>query len=291
MPVLGGLFGGRDELGPAVIPVPAEVAAAFRVYYTPGYPPLLPDDLRARALAFAAAHVEEPLRTALAPLIAAPELTYSDMPKTSFPPPPGLAAAGQEEQARLEAAWQVAVVSCPARLQVPVLGHWAALAAARSAALELGGALVDPAAGRLPPIAGYGEPIAGRGVLRAGGWTALNRETGVQGLARWHTTGLGRFGLPEVELAGGDPRLELGPLVLALAQHLLDQLLTANHGRAEPVAQLVLGPELELAVQGRPVRFRVHLDTAAGPRPAHLGVLPVAAFRGTQAEFLASLLA
>ena len=45
MPLLGRLFSPADA-GPLVIPVATSIPVAFRVYYTPGYPPLLPDDLR-----------------------------------------------------------------------------------------------------------------------------------------------------------------------------------------------------------------------------------------------------
>src|SRR5438270_1740014 len=138
MSVFGDLFHAKKEPGPVVIPVPPSVPTAFRVYYVPGYPPLGSEDLRAKALGWVDAHVEEPLRAAIKPVLAAPDFTYTDMAKTSFPPPLEVVTGGTvgtEEKERVEKAWQVAVVAGVSRVQVPMLGLWAAIAGGRSAAL------------------------------------------------------------------------------------------------------------------------------------------------------------
>jgi len=292
MPLLGGLFGGKAEVGPVVIPVPPSVPVAWRVYYVPGYPPLLPEDLRARATRWAEANVEEPLRSALLPLFASPELTYTDMAKTAFPPPLEVLAksdVGAEEKGRLEAAWQVTVVACQTRLAVPMFGLWAAMAAGRSAALELNGALFDAAAVRLTPIDSYSKPIAGRGTLVIADHVVVGTKTDSRGLARWSTTGMVKFGLPEVEVQDAPGLIDLGPLVLALGQRLLDLLLTANHGRPQPVGELALDPVLELSLNGRPVRLRVFFTPGTGELPGIVDVLPTPEFVGTQGDFLVTL--
>ncbi|HVD00926.1 MAG TPA: hypothetical protein VNG93_07245 [Candidatus Dormibacteraeota bacterium] len=292
MPLLGGLFGGRAEIGPVVIPVPPSVPVAFRVYYVPGYPPMLPGDLRAAAATWSAAHVEEPLRSALTPLFASPELTYTDMAKTAFPPPLEVikgAGAGEEEKARLDAAWQVAVVACPARLEVPVFGLWAAMAAGRSAALELNGALFDAAALRLTPIASYSDSIAGRGTVAVGDHVTSSSATDGRGLVRWTTIGMVKFGLPEIEIQDAPGLIDLGPLLVALGQRLLDLLLTANHGRPQPITELVLEPVVKLALGGRPAHVRVYFTPGTANLPGLLDVLPTPEFAGTQGDFLVSL--
>src|ERR1700694_4978826 len=124
MPLLGGLFH-KGGGGPAVIPVVTQVPIGFRVYYTPGYPPLAPEDLRVNASEWLDKFVEEPLRSPLRPVVWSGQLRYTDMAKTAFPPPLDLLQQGDvgaAERARFEAAWQVAVISCEARAQVPVLG-------------------------------------------------------------------------------------------------------------------------------------------------------------------------
>jgi hypothetical protein len=291
MPILGGLFG-KAEAGPIVIPVPPSVPVAFRVYYTPGYPPLLPDDLRARAGGWLAAHVEEPLRSALGPVVASPELTYTDMAKTAFPPPLDVLAkaeVGAEERSRLEAAWQVVVVSCPARLQVPVFGLWAAIAAGRSAALELRGVLFDAAAARLTAIPSYEASLAGKGELLSADHVAVSSAADGRGLVRWSSRGMAKFGLPEIEVQEAPALIDLGPFVVAFAQSLIDRLLTANHGRVDPVTELTLGPVVEVAVHARAIRFRVFFTAGRGELPGLIDVLPTPEFRGTQADFLVEL--
>ncbi len=291
MPLLDGLFG-KAGSGPVAIPVATSVPVAFRVYYTPGYPPLLPEDLRAKAAAWVGTYAGDPLRSALRPVIESPALSYTDMAKTAFPPPLDVlqkADVGAEERARLEAAWQVTVVACEARAQVPMFGLWAAVAAGRSAALELKGALFDAPAIRLTAIASYQQPIPGDGVLRVADHVAFLADTDPRGFVRWHTTGMAKFGLPEIDIEEAPPGLDLRPLGQALAQHLLDTLLRANHGREAPVAELVLGPEIALPLAGGGTTVRLFLLPGQGALPGMLAVLPPHDFKGAQVEFLAGL--
>jgi len=272
VPLLDGLLH-KSEGGPVTIPVASAIPVAFRVYYTPGYPPLLPDELRARAVAWVAAHVGEPLRSALGPVVASPALVYTDMAKTAFPAPLDLLQktdVGAEERSRFERAWQVAVVSCDTKPQVPMFGLWAAIAAARSAAGELGGALFDSPAVRMTPVASYEEGIAGDGALRVGDHVAFPADPDPSGLVRWHTTGMSKFGLPEVVIPAR-PGPDHGPLLRALAQHLLDTLLRANHGRLEALTELAVPAELTLP---GPATLRLHMAPSQAGVPTLVAVLP-----------------
>ncbi|MDQ6919531.1 MAG: hypothetical protein M3Z98_09255 [Candidatus Dormibacteraeota bacterium] len=260
MPLLGGLFHKGDG-GPVVIPVAAQVPVAFRVYYTPGYPPLLPEDLRAKAVAWVENHVEEPLRSALRPVVGSPALSYADMAKTAFPPPLDLlqhSDVGDEERGRLERAWQVLVVSCDARPQVPMFGLWAAIAAARSAALELSGALFDAPAVRLTEIASYQQGLPRTGVLNVTDHVAFPADSDPSGLIRWHTTGMNKFGLPEIVIPA-PAGVDQGSPLRALAQHLLDSLLRANHGRPELLTELVVPADPSLPQATGPASLRLQL--------------------------------
>jgi hypothetical protein len=293
MPLLGGLFG-KAEVGPVVIPVLASIPVAFRVYYVPGYPPLLPDDLRARAIAWLEAHVEEPMRSALRPVLASPDLSYTDMAKTSFPAPLEVLAktdVGAEERERFEAAWQVTVVACQARPEVPMFGLWAAIAAGRSAATDLKGALFDAAAVRLTPVDSYQRGVPGTGVLTVTDHAVFGGATDSRGLVRWSSAGMPKFGLPEVEIQEAPAGLDLGQVLRDLAQHLLDQLLTANHGREQPVTELSLGPEISLPLAGGTARFRIIHTARQGDLPPIIDVLPTLGYRGTQSDFLVAIAA
>jgi len=274
MPLLGGLFGPAEAV-PVVIPVAASAPVSFRVYYVPGYPPLLPDELRARAAAWIGAHVDDPLCSALLPALAS--LSYTDMAKTSFPPPLDAlrsASVGAEERSRLETAWQVAVVGCDVRPQVPMLGLWAAIAAGRSAALELGGALFDATAGRLTPLASYRQRIAGDGVLRVADHAALPAEADPARAGVWRTRGMAKFSLPEVELADAPAGRDFGLHLELLAQQLLDRLLTANHGREQPVAELSLPPEVTLVLPAGATPVRLFFRPRQAGPAVLVGVLP-----------------
>src|ERR1700694_1590968 len=272
MPLLGGLFHKGDG-GPVSIPVATHVPIAFRVYYTPGYPPLAPEDLRVNASEWIDRFVAEPLRSALRAEVWSEKLSYTDMPKTSFPPPlEVLREVGAEERARFEAAWQVAVVSCEARTQVPMLGLGAAIAPGRSAAQGLKGALFDAVAVRLTSIATYEQPLPGNGVLRAADHLAVGWSS-AGGLVRWHTTGMPKFGLPDLELLEAPAGVDLRPLVEAVAQQLIDALLTANHGRDEPVALLSVGPELTPLLATGQAHVRLFYSAGQGQLPPAVEVL------------------
>jgi hypothetical protein len=272
MPLLGGLFHKGDG-GPVIIPVAGHVPIAFRVYYTPGYPPLTPEDLRVNAGEWIDRFVPEPLRSALKTEIGSERLSYSDMPKTSFPPPlEVLREVGEGERSRFEAAWQVAVVSCEAKTQVPMFGLWAAVAAGRSAALDLKGALFDAVAVQLTSIASYQQPLPGTGVLRAADHLAVGWTDGADRV-RWHTTGMLKFGLPDLELLDAPPGIDLGPLLHSVAQQLIDSLLIANHGRDVPVAELSVGPELTPVLPSGQAHIRLFYSPGQGQLPPALEVL------------------
>jgi hypothetical protein len=274
MPLLDGLFR-KAGGGPVVIPVATRVPVAFRVYYTPGYPPLAPEDLRVKASEWLDEHAEEPLRSALRPVLLSDRLSYTDMPKTSFPPPLDIlqkADVGQEERARFEAAWQVAVISCESRTQVPMLGLWAAIAAGRSAAIGLKGSLFDAVAVRLTSIASFEQPLSGRGVVRAGEHIAVGSAS-PGGVLRWRTTGMIKFGLPDLEVLEAPAGVDLRPVLEAVAQQLIDGLLTANHGREEPLPEVSLSPELSLAVPGGPPAVRLYYSAGQGQVPPAIEVL------------------
>jgi hypothetical protein len=274
VPLLDGLFGKLGS-GPVAVPVAASVPVSFRVYYTPGYPPLLAEDLRPRAVAWVQAHVEEPLRSALLPMLNPARLSYTDMAKTAFPPPLDLlqrADVGEEERNRFEKAWQVTVVACETTAHVPMFGLWVAIAAGRSAALELNGALFDAPAVRLTAIATYERPIPGNGALRVDEHVAFPADPDPSGYIRWHTTGMSKFGLPEV-VHPAEPGQDQGALVRALAQQVLDDLLRANHGRPQPVTELILEPEAHLPLATGPTVVRLHVTPSQAGVPTLVAVL------------------
>jgi hypothetical protein len=164
------------------------------------------------------------------------------------------------------------VVSCEARTQVPMLGLWAAIAAGRSAALDLNGALFDAVAIRLTSIASYQQPIPGMGVLRAADHLAVG-SSGSGGVVRWHTTGMPKFGMPDLELLEAPAGADLRLLLEAVAQQLLDALLTANHGRPEPIEQLSLGPELSLLLPTGHADVRLFYSAGQGQLPPAVEVI------------------
>lgn len=261
---LGGLLGQHPK-GPVRIPVVAAPAIPFGVYYTPLYPPLGPDELRARLAGWLDQHVDEPLRSALKPAVASTELlTYLDMHKTALPPPtdPAQAGATPEEGAKLEQAWQVMAITGHPAVQVPVFGLWGALAGARSAAQDLDGVAIDTTTHRVLRA----EPesvIAGSGKVVLAEHVTIAPLGNPSGAATWRTAGLQKFGLPNLQLRGvlpgsGDP----GLLLVETGQQLLDALLRANHGREQPLAELEIGSEL--TVSGATA---AHLEYVAGADP------------------------
>lgn len=267
MPLLGGLFG-KAPAGPVRVPVATVIPVAFRIYYQPRYPPLMAEDLRDRAHAWLDAHADDPLRSALHPVIESQDLDYTDMEKTAFPPPVEVlqkGSVGPEERHRLETAYQVTVITCRATPRVPMFGLWAALAAGRSAAMDLGGVMFDSVAVSLAPIAAQEERIAGGGTLRVAEHTGFHSAPAQAHAERWLTAGMAKFGLPEIEVLGPTgPPGHMAAILEALGQHLLDSVLAANHGRPSPIEELELPPDLTLQVMGSPVPVQIAFSPARG---------------------------
>jgi hypothetical protein len=82
---------------------------------------------------------------------------------------------------------------------------------------------------------------------------------------------MSKFGLPEIVLPA-PPGADHGPLLRALAQHLLDTLLRANHGRPEALTELVVSGELLLP--GQPAPLRLHLAPSQAGVPTLVAVPP-----------------
>jgi hypothetical protein len=85
---------------------------------------------------------------------------------------------------------------------------------------------------------------------------------------------MAKFSLPEVELADAPAGRDFGLHLELLAQQLLDRLLTANHGREQPVAELSLPPEVTLVLPAGATPVRLFFPPRQAGPAVLVGVLP-----------------
>lgn len=189
-----------------------------------------------------AARVTAPLADVVQRVLDRPGLLRMQLtPRDRLPAAPPVeflraVRTGDEELRRLAAATHGIVVSCGLPPMGGLPGFTTALVAARCTALALGGVILEVASSRLLPVESHDATIDGSGVVAVGGGLLVD----VDDRSAITTSGLGRYGLPELSLDGvpGGAERVASHLVMAIAQSVVEAMLAA----------LEHAPELESGV-------------------------------------------
>jgi hypothetical protein len=189
-----------------ILPVPELLSAAYLV---PGSLPA--DYARERARAAVEERLGGHLRATVGEMLASPMVTFSLQRASALPALPTglqqyLGVTPEQVRAVTDAADLVALHAVAAP-QWPPLHEWCARAGASALAAELGVPLVDAfipqvlsAEQSMAALPGAGAPI------RLTDWVLVFQSAGELGM--WATTkGLGRFGLPELQVCNVPPQL------------------------------------------------------------------------------------
>ena len=224
-----------------ILPVPELISA---VYLVPV--PLSAQAAEDRATAGLSARVASPVAVAARMMLDGGALTVHAVSSSSLPPVPGplqeyLGVARELVRAVAEASDFVAVrASGPPGW--PPMHEWAGRACAAVLATQCGVPLVDAV---IPKILAADAalrtlPRAQDARFRLADWMSVFHSAGIGGL--WMSTkGLGRFGLPELQVRNVPPQLGQAwtRVLTGLASNLLGIWLNALRDRAEPAfAQL-----------------------------------------------------
>lgn len=175
-------------------------------------------------------HAPEPLRKAIVAFCeqGLMNLELHDIENVPTPPDALLRAFNPgeiEERHYREANYQV-LIEAHDLLIPPRVGLWAAIAAARALSGWLpGGVILDPEFPRLLPRTQANEPLPDDGYIRVIDHILIPySHTPNSGLLWMTTKGMGRFGLPDLELKEVPPNLAtaLMPVVNGVAQKLME---------------------------------------------------------------------
>lgn len=270
-------FGSKKPGGPIRLPLPESLAVSYLVYFrSQRTEPPTPEQLIPVLSGWIERHVEDPLRSPLLEFCNRGLLQLAVGPRDMMPEPPrelleSWRPGELEERRFLEATHVVAIISDDL-LRPPRLGLWLALAAARALSEASGGVALDPEFPRLLRLDDNQRDLPANGRIHIGDHILVPQSVGDKGLLWTTTKGMGKFGLPELEICDAPPNLNtpIGYLINGAAQRLvrssLEQALEA--GEKEP-GELTLEPIL-----------RVRLEDVVAARTEELPVPPEEGARG-----------
>lgn len=284
-----------------ILPVPAVISSVYLVPL-----PLSAQAAKDRTTAGLAARMASPVGVAARMMLDAGAVTVHAVSSSSLPPVPGplqeyLGVSAGLVRAVAEASEFVVVrASCPPGW--PPMHEWAGRACAAVLASQAGVPLVD---------AGTPKVLAADAALRTlpgtedasfklTDWMLVFQSAGIGGL-RMTTKGLGRFGLPELQVRNVPPQLgrPWTRVLTGLASRLLGAWLNALRDRAEPAfAQLPAVLEVSQAdiaraydapvTEGATVPVRLTFDPSPqDSADSFLSVHPPDDYPASAGEFLA----
>jgi hypothetical protein len=288
-----------------ILPVPELMSAVYLVPLA-----LSAQAARDRATVGLSARMASPVGIAARMMLDAGAVTVHAMSSSSLPPVPGLlqeylGVASELVRAVAEASEFVVVrASCPPGW--PPMHEWAGRACAAVLASQAGVPLVDTGTPKVlaADAALRTLPGADDARFRLADWMGVFQSAGIGGL-RMTTKGLGRFGLPELQVRNVPPQLGQAwtRVLTGLASNLLGTWLNALRDRAEPAfAQLPAALEVGEAdiaraydapvTEGPAVLVRLTFDPSPqASADSFLSVQPPDDYPASAGEFLAGVCA
>jgi uncharacterized protein YegJ (DUF2314 family) len=265
-------FFGREQ-PPSVVtfPVSATVGSVFAIYFAPNAGGPTRDALAGAAATWSDAHLEPPLRDAVAAFRRQGLVSIELRPGADLPPLPidllrhmGL---GELEERIVRATTEVVLVTGQDLNVRPRIGMWAVLTAALGVRELLQGAVFDPDALRIidpDKSARWSSPT---GEIAVTQHIIVPFSIGDRGLGWMTTRGLQKFGLPDLELRDVPPNLnQLSVLMNAVAQFLVEETFRKVAESKGKIDQLSLAAEIgvDRALVARAGGRKPDSDSAAG---------------------------
>jgi uncharacterized protein YegJ (DUF2314 family) len=129
-------------------------------------------------------------------------------------------------------------------------GLWAGLGCAKAIAEALDGVVFDPLYPRFLPLESYSDEVPLSTPLAVSQHIGVPFSVDRRGLGWMTTTGMAKFGLPNLELSDVPPDLPDGlmPIVNAVAQTLTDLAMREAHRNQGELKELLIGPELRVGL-------------------------------------------
>jgi uncharacterized protein YegJ (DUF2314 family) len=228
--------------------------AGYGVVFRPDGALPSPEALKATARAWVERCAADPIRGAILMLLDRGLLKLEVMKADALPAPPAdffaVCGAGEVELERLRRATHRAMIGASDVPSSPRFGLWGALSAARAIAADLGGVILDARSPRLLPIESYSEPPPADGEIRITDHVLLFTSVNERGLGWMTSSGLCKFGLPELEIRSFPPDLAEGlmPVMNGVAHQLASATSGTKGDATEPLKELQIGPEIRFGL-------------------------------------------
>lgn len=246
-------FPRKPDSSPLELPLPEALHTAVGVYFALGSEPApTPESLLALTRDWISRQRGEMLPQALLELSKREVLSFEVGPRSMLPPPPPemVNYMGLDEltERRLENATHVVAVFCPELPRAPFFGFWLVQAAARAIAERYAAAIFDPGMLKVLKVSEAEEGLPEDGLLRVAKHMMVPQSRGNRGLLWTTTKGLGKFGLPELEIknAPSDLSTQLMLMINGVAGYLIKQLW--EQSMAEAPGKLTLQIEREPSI-------------------------------------------
>jgi uncharacterized protein YegJ (DUF2314 family) len=292
--------------------MPELVPIGFGVYFKQDERPLPEsDEVKSFISAWLDRHASDPFRSAIQECIEKGLLSIDVREKRAVPVPPLemlQCMSGEGEIERFRAATHLVMFAVPDRVGPPYIGLWGAVAAARAVAEALGGVIFDPEIPQLVRMESCTEPLPADGRVKVADHMRILFSVERSGLGWMTTKGMGKFGLPELQIRDVPPNLAeaLMHVVNGIAQLLLAQVGMLSEAHDTP-REMVLEPEIRFGLQEMageeadgPVEapegirgwtmIRMQYQPGRRGSSSFLTLMPPRGFRGNQGVWLNSLL-
>jgi len=228
------------------------VQPVFAVYFAPG--PGGPPDIEAASTAaggWVSGNVSSPLRDAIAAFRKADLLSVSVRPADQLPPLPlellQFMGLGELEERIARSSTHVVLVLAKDLNMPPRAGLWAALAAALGIKDLVEGVIFDPEALRIVKPEDATRYFSPSGAIRVAEHIMVPFSIGDRGLGWMTTRGLGKFGLPDLELRDLPPNLDkLSLFMNGVAQYLVEATFREVAARKANIDRLELPAEISI---------------------------------------------
>jgi len=308
-------FPSRTGDEPIRIPLPELLQNRFGIYFRPSGSSLPgTGELMAAVRSWLSTQSTGPLRAGAESYLDQAWISVRIAPKEALPGPPvellRYSGAGEAEQRRYRNATHVVGISAPDAVGPLRIGFWSAVAGSRAIASALDGVILDPELPRLEPLDTHAAPLPDDPRISISEQTIVVCSTDSRGLDWITTKGLGKFGLPDLEIRDVPPDLgqPLRPVVIGMARYLVTQAVQAGAEAGVPARELRLGPEVHFVLeelaggsgsekQPEPqggargwTLIRLESRPAGSGRCAFVRLVPPRGFQGDQGVWLNSLL-
>jgi uncharacterized protein YegJ (DUF2314 family) len=225
------IFSRKLDLTPLQLPLPGALHIAAGVYFALGSEPMPTSDaLLELTREWIRRQKGEMLPPALLELSQREIMSLEVGARENLPsPPPQMVRyMGLDEltERRLENATHAVGIFCPELPRAPFFGYWLVQAAAKAIAERYSGVIFDPGELKVLKASEAEEGLPEDGLLRIARHMMVPQSRGNRGLLWTTTKGLGKFGLPELEIkdAPSDLATQLGLLINGVAGYLIKQL-------------------------------------------------------------------